>query len=64
MAEGAISAMPAIHGNGNGFLDKFSLASMEMALGLRDQDPAHYEPSMDSKEVAIHVPFYGNTHVA
>ena len=57
-------AMTAIRDNGHDVLDEFSLALMEITLELREQDLAHYEQSMGSKEVAIHVPFYVNTHVA
>ena len=56
--------MTAIHDNEHDFLDEFSLALMEITLELREQDLAHYEQSMVSKEVALHVPFNGNTHVA
>lgn len=43
-------AMTAIHDNEHDFLDEFSLALMEITLELREQDLAHYEQSMASKE--------------
>ena len=48
-------AMSAIHATEHDFVNEFSLALMETTLGLREQNLAHYEQSMCSKEVAVHV---------
>ena len=63
-SEHSPQAMTAIRDNEHGVLDELSLALMKITLELREQDLAHYEQSMGSKGVAIHVPFHGNTHVA
>ena len=53
-SEHSSQAITAIHDNAHDLLDEFSLALMETTLELREQDLAHYEQSMGSKEVAIY----------